>query len=85
MTEGQDTFFSGPEEGTIHPDWNNNIVLLTADDKQIIPAGTQGQFVTQDASDKYGYGYNCSFYFDQILHPEEIVSVTLFDQTYQLK
>lgn len=55
--------------------WEDNVVLHRADGTQITATETQGQIV----------GVSYTLCFDQILDVEEIVSVTLFGQTYQLK
>lgn len=71
------------EGGSIELNWEGNVFLNTGNGTQIDPVGTQDRVIRIDGQDKYVA--NCSFRFDQILRPEEIVSVTLFGQTFELK
>lgn len=55
--------------------WEDNVFLNLKDGTRLAAAETQGQVV----------GVSYTLRFDQILNPEEVASVTLFDQTFELK
>lgn len=55
--------------------WEDNVFLDLRDGTQLAAAGSQGKVV----------GVSYTFRFDQILDPEDVVSVTLFGQTFELK
>ena len=81
LADGPDKLWSEETE-MIWPDWEDNFLINMTDGTQLAAAEPSAQRVSRN--DQGGYTGNCTFLFDQILNPEEIVSVTLFGQTYEL-